>query len=61
MIGRLTGPNIGSFLDIEVGMRYTCDIICAFTLAYGIFSFIFNCGIFFIKENNEFMIEIEKY
>ena len=58
-LSQFVSPNVGSALDIGIGMRYTFDIACAMSLAYALFIFIFNCGIFFIAENKKFIEKFE--
>ena len=54
-------PIIGSALDLSFGMRYTFDIIALVCIIYTLIIFTFNCGIYFIAENNKFHKQLEKY
>lgn len=51
-------PLVGGILHDNIGSRRTCDIVAYVNIAFGIISFIFNCGFNVFKEDREFKAKL---
>jgi len=60
-LSQFVSPNVGSAMQLSVGMRATFDYITLMDLLYALFLFIFNCGVFVVAENRRFVEKIALY
>ena len=60
-LSQFVSPNVGSALQLGVGMRATFDFVTLMDLVYALFIFVFNCGIFFAAENRRFLDKLTTY
>ena len=60
-LSNFISPLIGSWVYTLVGMRAEFDWVSLSNVVFALILFVFNCGPFFISENNKFVEKLSLY